>query len=396
MSAFIAVFESSLRPIESRLPGYYTLLDALKAFNFYYTEFKYPDAAKFSLDPRLGRLLMMKFSTIANLETCLKTIITWLFVRPPSQVSPAFLNEIEARMQLIIVISIFVQLLSASSPEQQPQMLSRRFISSSLNTFRATGRIYEVLLSSYYLADEGFLMAFNHFSGDFGARDEGRLMSGIMGFFLLLCFESFTPAVREFLHTNLQRLDEVITLKPQLSPFAPFSSLLKGILALSLRADQCALDYLLQFHRGANRDHPLMGYLYGFLNLTANTDILDLTTRIIKRFGAEDLPTTQLAYLEPNSDYSIILRGDSIIQEYIKFSLNSQASDSLIQTLFQANPMILYSLCREQPSLLARLSEVFNVDTTELQEQLLNPNPSDEIKSQIFIQTFSNPSMVIK
>ncbi len=315
MAQFITVFEAYLRPIESSFSGYCTLLDCFKILHFNYPRFKYADVGKFTLNSECSQVITAKLRTIPDLELFLQTIIKKLFTHSPS-VSAAFITEIEPRIQLIIILTLFIQELSKTG------IFSRRFISFCLVNFKTTARLYEVILSCFCLADDGFIQAYNHFAFE---GPEG-VFSGLLGFLMLLCFESFTPTVSEFLHINLARVDEMLYHNPELSSFQPFCTLLKAILALNCRADQLAVEFLQQFLVSACEGHPLMVHLLSFMNLNdAPVSCRQVAISVIETFGSAE-------FLEENSRFFTSMKSYkvdyTILEEFlIQHSDQLESSD---------------------------------------------------------------------
>ena len=124
-----------------------------------------------------------------------------------------------------------------------------------------------------------------------------------------LCFESLTPTVSEFLNLNLSRIGEILSLKPELTPFAPFSILLHSILALNCRADQVALHALEEFSVSACKGHALWGYLLAFMKIRDFSAIActDICILIMKRFGSKEfVEYKRLQFKDSAIDFSTL------------------------------------------------------------------------------------------
>lgn len=325
MGQFIVeVFEVSLREIEQAFPGYLTLIDCLKIFYFHYPDFKYVDVGKFGFNPTVSHIIAAKLRSIPDLELFLQKAIKNLFCfQQNNSISAEFILQIDPRMQLIIVLTLFIKALNESGT------LSRRFISSSLATFKLTSRLYEVILSSYYLADDGFFLAYSHFASCLSARKglEGTLF-GLLGFFFWLCFESFSPAVYEFLRINLGRVDEILALRfDLLSSFGPFVTLLKMVLSLTCRADQIAMDHFRSFSVSQCEGHPLMDIIHSFLSINSTVSCKELAIMIVKRFGSPELADSYPRDLSvANASASM---NYSVLSDFLQNEMSTMATEDL-------------------------------------------------------------------
>ena len=164
--------------------------------------------------------------------------------------------------------------------------LSKHRLQSTLNRCKIAKLLLEIISRFQELADHELSHSFKIYKTLKHSSKRNELISGIIYFLFIVCFEAFTPGLNEFVRLSLKDLDEILYLNPSFSYFSPELNLIRTVLALSNRSDQYAIDCLLHLFifdiHDLNEDFIII--LKSFLNIYTHSET-EIAIKLIQKFG---------------------------------------------------------------------------------------------------------------
>lgn len=168
--------------------------------------------------------------------------------------------------------------------------LSKHGLKSTLNRCRISNLVLELISRFQELAGPELSHSFKLFDSFSNSSKRHKLMGGIIYFLFIVCFETFSPGLHEFVRLSIRDLDEIISLDPSLNYFNPELNLIRSILALNNRSDQYAIDCLLHFFVFdiQNLDSTFLLVLNSSLNIITSKNA-EIAIKLIHKFGNQNL-----------------------------------------------------------------------------------------------------------
>lgn len=168
--------------------------------------------------------------------------------------------------------------------------ISQHKLKSALNRCKTAKLLLEIISRFQELAGHEFSHSFKIHKTLKHSSKRNELISGIIYLLFIICFETFTPGLYEFVRLALRDLDNILYLNPSFNYFSPELNLIRAVLALNNRSDQYAIDCLLHFFvfdiHDLNVDVLII--LKSFLNISINNET-EVATKLIQKFGNQNL-----------------------------------------------------------------------------------------------------------
>lgn len=122
------------------------------------------------------------------------------------------------------------------------------------------------------------------------SHERSELFGGVVYFLFIVCFESFTPGLKEFLRISIKELEKLIQIDPSLSYWNPELSILRSIMELYNHSDLNSSDNLLYFLNFEFKDlksefKNILEYSFDVINMDERT----LALNLIKKFGNQNI-----------------------------------------------------------------------------------------------------------
>lgn len=169
-------------------------------------------------------------------------------------------------------------------------IVTKRRLKSTLNRCKTAKLLLEIIARFQGLANIELSHSFKIYKTLKHSSKRNDLIGGIIYFLFIICFETFTPGLNEFIRLSLKDLDNILELNPSLNYFNPELNLIRSVLALNNRSDQYAIDCLLHFFifeiKDLNTDFLIM--LKSFLNVSTSKEI-EISIKLIQKFGNQNL-----------------------------------------------------------------------------------------------------------
>lgn len=168
--------------------------------------------------------------------------------------------------------------------------LPKHWLKSSLNRCKITNSLLEIISRFQGLAGPELSKSFKIYKSLKNSSKNYNLIGGIIYFLFIICFETFTPGLYEFVRLSLKDLDRIIELDPSLVYFNPEMNLIRTVLALSNRSDQRAIDCALHFFifDFQNLNAEFLIILNSFLNVSSSNEV-EIAVKLIEKFGNQSL-----------------------------------------------------------------------------------------------------------
>ena len=216
------------------------------------------------------------------------------------------------------------------------EIIPNHNIKSIINRFNEFNLILRLVIRCYDLAQSEFVRAFKIYKGiksiqqDFHAKFE--LIGGIIYFLVVICFETFTPGLNEFLRLCLSDLREIVDYDPSLLCWIPELDLMHAILALNTRSDQSAIDDLLKL--SIFEVHSLKPAFKNIISSSLNLLDFDeqvISVKLIQKYGNINIMsdfTNAFCIIKKVDDKFLELKNDEL-----KFDDRIRFTDISLDTL---------------------------------------------------------------
>lgn len=165
----------------------------------------------------------------------------------------------------------------------------KHVLTSILKRAKIFNLLMGIILRFYDLAGPELAHSFrlyNSIAKMISSRQE--LVGGIVYFLFIVCFETFTPGLNDFLRISLNDLKEIFDLDPTLSLWNPEMRLIQIVLELHNRCDQHAIDCLLKFMLFEMSDISTV-----FSDILCSSmeisESIDIPLKLIKKYGNGNL-----------------------------------------------------------------------------------------------------------
>lgn len=168
--------------------------------------------------------------------------------------------------------------------------LPKHRLKSTLNRCKITNLLLEIISRFQELAGPELSKSFKIYNTFKNSSKSHNLIGGIIYFLFIICFETFTPGLYEFVRLSLKDLDKIVELDPSLVYFNPEMNLIRTVLTLSNRSDQLAIDCALHFFIFdlQNLSADFLIILNSFINISSSSEV-EIAVKLIEKFGNQNL-----------------------------------------------------------------------------------------------------------
>lgn len=177
---------------------------------------------------------------------------------------------------------------------QDYELIPNHNITSVFYRFKEFHFILKLIMRCYDLAQSELARVFKHYKNISDIHRDSHtkfeLIGGIIYFLYIICLETFTPGLNEFIRLSLSDLNEIIEYDPSLLSWTPEINLMHSILALHNRSDQNAIDDLLKLSIFESRDlkNVFKDILTSSLSLIS-FDELEISLKLIEKYGNSNI-----------------------------------------------------------------------------------------------------------
>ena len=170
---------------------------------------------------------------------------------------------------------------------QNNELIPNHNITTIFYKFKEFNIILKLIIRCYDLAQSELARGFKIYRDiEKDLHPKFELIGGIIYFLVIICFETFTPGLNEFLRLSLSDLNEIIKFDPSLLFWTAELNLLHTILALHSRCDQNALDDLLKLTNFESRClKPVFKNILTTSLAMVAFDELIISLKLIEKYG---------------------------------------------------------------------------------------------------------------
>lgn len=189
---------------------------------------------------------------------------------------------------------ICLNIVGNANKVQDYELVPNHNITSIFHRFKVFNIILKLILQCYDLAKSELARAFKLYKKIENiqqvSHEKFKLIGGIIYFLYVICLETFTPGLNEFIRLSISDLHEIIEYDPSLMSWTPEINLLHSILALHTRSDQNAIDDLLKFtiFESNSLKNGFKDTLTASLLLKSFNE-LDISLKLIEKYGNSNI-----------------------------------------------------------------------------------------------------------
>jgi hypothetical protein len=204
----------------------------------------------------------------------------------------AYINDSDHRHILILLdLSNFaLKFLEIIHIYDSESNVPKHRLKSALNRCKIAKLVLQIISRFQELAGPELSYSFKIYKTLKHSLKRNVLIGGIIYFLFIICFETLTPGLNEFVRLSLKDLDNILELNPSLNYFYPELNLIRSVLALNYRSDHYAIDCLLHSFIFDIKDLN-MDFIYilkSFLNISSFKEI-EIAVKLIQKFGNQNL-----------------------------------------------------------------------------------------------------------
>lgn len=235
------------------------------------------------------KIVNVKFNFAPSVEDIINKLIKLL--NSESHILTYIHDSNNINILLLLEISgVTLNFLEIMHDYESDSNVSKHRLNSTLNRCKIAKLLLEIISRFQELAGHELSHSFKIHKTLNQSSKRNELISGIIYFLFIICFETFTPGLNEFVRLTLKDLDDILDLNPSFNYFYPELNLIRAVLALNNRSDQYAIDCLLHLFifdiHDLNMDFLII--LKSFLNISTHKET-EIATKLIQKFGNQNL-----------------------------------------------------------------------------------------------------------